>query len=368
MLVLAGPCHGKDLHGDDLRSLAQLPLADVGIRLEDVHWSAEQVLNPNDDDVALREAQWLSLQGADRVVRLWNAPAPFLNQHDDGALTLGRPLWGGPELPAEWARSLERLEGVLVPNQATWQAAAASGIAEDRLALLPPCIDTARFTPDGPRLDLQSGRSFNFVSVLDWSLECGWDVLIRAFVNAFQASDDAALNLFVRSARGRTQEQIQADVFQLLGLSNGQQRALPTIRLTLGVLEHQLPAINRAGQAYASLARVEATGRRTFEALATGLPVVSSACGALVEFLSERNAFAVGCRRVPAAQDGWSDALWSETEWAEPDLEQAQAMMRQLVEQYPAALERARQGRDDVASRFSPQAVGAILPKLARLS
>ena len=368
MLVLAGPCHDQGSHGDDLRSLANVSLADVGIRVEDVHWTAEQLLNPSDDDAALLETQWVSLQGAERVVRLWNAPPPFLNGKDDGPFTLGRPLWGGRELPAEWARSLEQLQGVLVPNRATWQAALEAGIVEDKLALLPTCIDTARFMPDGPREDLQSGRSFNFVSILDWSLECGWDVLIRAFVNAFQASDDVALNVFVRSSRGRTKEQIQADVFDLLGLSGGQHRALPLIRLTVGVLQHQLSAINRAGQAYANLSRVEATGRRTFEALATGLPVISSACGALVEFLNERNAFPVGCHRGAATEDGWSDAVWRDSEWDEPDLEQAQAMMRQIVEQYPSALERARHGRDEIASRFSPQAVGAILAKVTRLA
>lgn len=367
-LVLAGPSWEQGHYGDDLRSLAAIQMPDARIRLEDVHWSTEQLLSPSIEDERLRELHWTSLASAKRVVRIEDLPPPYLQPQAEGSARMARLLWGGNALPACWTETLRQFDVVLIPNNFTRQRAIEANLPEDRLLILPICVDPTRFTAEGPRLELGSGRTFNFVSILNWSAESGWDVLIRAFVNTFRADEDVALNLFVRSTCGRSQEQIQADVHGLLGLSNGQARSLPVIRMTLGITENQLPAIFRAGQAYASLPRVEPTARRVCEALSTGLPVLTTACGAHAELLNERNAFPVSCRRSAAATEGWSDSVWQAPEWFEPDIEHAQAAMRQAFEDHGSALATARAGRELVLHRFHPQAVAECLRNIASLS
>jgi hypothetical protein len=87
-------------------------------------------------------------------------------------------------LPEEWAAHLRQMDWVWVPTEFNRQTFAESGVPSERILVVPGALDTARYTLEagtqGPAEAQTDGR-FLFVSVFDWTLHKGWDVLLRTF-------------------------------------------------------------------------------------------------------------------------------------------------------------------------------------------
>src|SRR5437660_673599 len=73
-----------------------------------------------------------------------------------------------------------------------------AGVDPERLHRIPGGIDTDVYHPDVEPLTL-GGRGFRFLSVFDWSLRKGWDVLLRAYLEEFDADEDVTLLIKVFS-------------------------------------------------------------------------------------------------------------------------------------------------------------------------
>ena len=116
--------------------------------------------------------------------------------------------------------------------------------------------------------------------------------------------------------------------------------------------------------AYVSLHRAEGFGYTMAEAMLAGRPVVATAYSGNLEFMDESNSFLVGYDLVPIAPG--NDPYPAGSSWADPDLDEAAAAMRRIVEDPAGAATVGERARHDIARYHSPEArVPLVAARLA---
>jgi glycosyltransferase involved in cell wall biosynthesis len=128
----------------------------------------------------------------------------------------------------------------------------------------------------------------------------------------------------------------------------------------------QVDALTGLADCFVSLHRSEGFGFGMAEAMALGKPVIGTDYSGNTDFLTEATGFPVAYRLItvpPGAYPGYEDQVW-----AEPDLEQAAWLMRQVVAGNGGVAERSDAGRRYMAEHHSAAAVGTkVQNRLAQL-
>ena len=96
-----------------------------------------------------------------------------------------RPMWSAPS-----GRAPTR---VWVPSEYVRKGFVSAGMPEGILETVPLGFDPARFSPNGPSLDLPVHASCTFLFVGGTIWRKGIDLLLAAWAEAFQPGDDVAL-------------------------------------------------------------------------------------------------------------------------------------------------------------------------------
>jgi glycosyltransferase involved in cell wall biosynthesis len=106
--------------------------------------------------------------------------------------------------------------------------------------------------------------------------------------------------------------------------------------------------------AYVSLHRAEGFGYTMAEAMLAGRPVIATGYSGNLEFMDERNSFLVGhdLVAIPAGCDPYPAG----SVWAQPDLEEAAALMCRVVDDPAGTRAVAARARDDILRFHSPEA------------
>lgn len=106
-----------------------------------------------------------------------------------------------------------------------------------------------------------------------------------------------------------------------------------------------------------SLHRSEGFGLPVAEALARGIPVVVTRQGGILDFMDDRGGLLIdGVPAVPGPA-GSASGYHEWSGWVEPDIQSAAAAMRLVMNNYPAAVARARNGRERLGDYTAPNAV-----------
>jgi len=159
----------------------------------------------------------------------------------------------------------------------------AGGIAPGVVEVVPNGVDVDRFTPDGPRHELErrAGCVFLFVGGTIWRK--GIDVLLRAWEAAFSASDDVLLVVkdfgTATHYRGQTQQEHLRTLAERDGIA-------PVLYLDDELAPDELPALYRAADVLAAPYRGEGFCLPALEAMACGVPVIHTAAGPTGEFVA----------------------------------------------------------------------------------
>ncbi len=183
-----------------------------------------------------------------------------------------------------------------------------------------------------------------------------WAV-VEAFRRAFPVPTPAGPRLVLKSIN---HEFFPADRERLLYAIGGREDVI----LIEGYLPaEQRDAFIRSATAYVSLHRAEGYGLTLAEAMSVGTPTIATGWSGNMQFMTPENSFLVPSSLVDISPD--TPIYAGLGQWAEPDLDVAASLMRQILDEPGQAAQRADRARRDLeAHNASGHDVAFVLDRL----
>jgi hypothetical protein len=339
-VVWTGPAWAVGGMASDLRGMvsAAESVAPESLRLEELNWS--QVLPGRELLSSTRRQQisdsfWRPLAPGSSHVQVWEAALEYLRAYED-QVSVARISFGYQGPPPGLLQAASKLHRVWVPSQFHRDALREHGIADEKLRILPTCIEMPEI-----RSASADGGTFRFLSMVrlpDPDLE----TTVRAFTKEFRFDEPVSLVLVVRMPN-KSMDQLIEEIKALIPPEVIATGAIPPINLRAGPLsEDELSTLLGDCQAYFE-PRPSTWGRGAVEAMAYGRPVVGLRIGANAELLDDDNSFSVSSDLTPEAFG---------------------RLMRQAFSAPDETRRRGAEARAAVAAKHSPRAVGEQLRKL----
>jgi glycosyltransferase involved in cell wall biosynthesis len=234
--------------------------------------------------VEVTRAAWNEAPLADSIVGVAGQWPPRLEAPSAGPFVLYQP-WEFGETPAIWTDDIRRrVDEVWTPSESARRSYIRAGIAPGLVQVVPNGVDTERFTPRGEQWPLPTSKGTVFLYVGGIISRKGVDVLLKAYTEAFSSDDDVCL---VLKGFG-TGTYYRGKTFGAALSSSGRRPDAPEIvAIDEDVPYERLPSLYRAADVLVQPYRGEGFCLPALEALACGVPVVTTAGGPTDEFVSE---------------------------------------------------------------------------------
>ncbi len=368
-VVWSAPLLDPSGYADEARSFVLgLDRLGVPLRASDLNWSDRRAVLSPEEDCALG--------------RLLAAPAPpsgyVYVQHtfarsfqpDPAAVaSVGRTMFETDRIPEDWVAACNRMDEVWVPSDFNVETFRRSGVDARRIRKVPGAIDRGRYEQPGPAYPLPNRRGFNFLSVFDWSLRKGWDVLIRAYLEAFGPDDDVCLYLKIHSTYGKPDRELLDELQSYVREKLGKDPASTARIVVLGGIftDEQMLRLYRAVDAYVMPSRGEGWGRPLMDAMACGLPTIATAWGGNTEFMNPENSYLVDYELTDVPPEAVAEAPhFAGHRWAEPSATHTRALMRDVFDDREGARNRGARARAEVLARYDRPVIAALLAENLR--
>jgi glycosyltransferase involved in cell wall biosynthesis len=260
---------------------------------------------------------------------------------------IGVWAWETDRIPRSWVQGMALVDEIWVYSE--FVAGNLRAATDVPVSVLPPPVRApARFASQ--RLGVPDG--FLFLFVFDYSSTIqrkNPEGVIEAFARAFAPGEGPQLLIKTINA-----PLLPLDEEAVLWAARG--------RPDVHVIDRSLPAeevdaLMGACDCYVSLHRSEGLGLTMAEAMTLGKPVIATGYSGNVDFMNAENSFLVGHGMALVGPDCL--VYPADGEWAEPDLDQAAALMRRVYEDPTGAAEVGARAREQVGAQLSPQATGA---------
>jgi glycosyltransferase involved in cell wall biosynthesis len=277
------------------------------------------------------------------------------------AYTIGYWAWELARLPEEWHGAFAYYDEIWASSRFACEAfRAASG---KPVRLMPMAVAVPEIAAGMTRADFdlpeESYVFFYGFDLRSFVARKNPQAAIAAFRAAFPTGGEN-VRLLLKSLNGEAHPDKLAE---LRALAAGDPRILVRDQ-EFGPAEHA--RLVQLCDAYLSLHRAEGFGRGPAEAMLLGKPTIVTAYSGTADFCSEETALLVDCTLVPVQSGEYPG--WEGQEWAEPDIAQAAAHMRRLVDEPALGQRLGDQARARIMALYSPDVVGrAYAERLAEL-
>jgi glycosyltransferase involved in cell wall biosynthesis/SAM-dependent methyltransferase len=263
--------------------------------------------------------------------------------------TIGVWAWETDVVPASWDRAFGLVDEIWVYSSYIVELlshAAPVPVVRMPLPIVPP-------DPHGAELTIDVPDAFTFLFIFDFfsTLQRKNPLgLVEAFKRAFEPGEGP--HLLLKSFNG----DYKAD---RLGRLQRAAEGRPDITIVdRFVSEGERAALMARCDAYVSLHRAEGFGLTLGEAMALGKPVIGTGFSSNLDFMNAANSYLVDYEMTRVGPEG--ENYPAEGRWAEPDLDHAAKLMREVWENQDEARARGARAKREIAENFSVAAVGDL--------
>jgi glycosyltransferase involved in cell wall biosynthesis len=215
---------------------------------------------------------------------------PNFRRPPTGKLAVILP-WEYGGVPRVWIDQIQQnVDELWVPSSFVREVFVRHGVTADRVRVIPNGYDPRIFRPEGPILRPPGSRDFIFLFVGGAIRRKGIDLLLDAYMTAFEPSDKVTLVLLVSGSTGAYQHNSLLDRVRAATADPEQP---PTLAIYETVDDSILANLYRGAGAFVLPYRGEGFGMPLLEAMACGKPVIATAEGPAKEFCDGSNSYLV---------------------------------------------------------------------------
>ncbi|MFW5435439.1 glycosyltransferase family 4 protein [Paenibacillus apiarius] len=274
---------------------------------------------------------------------------------DAQRFTIGMTMFECNRLPFTWVRRCCSMDEIWVPSTFNRDTFIQSGVPAHKIRVMPYGIDPLMYSPARPPLPVPGRRGYAFLSVCSFDDRKGIDILLSAFFEEFSESEDVCLIIKTRASSepeiGRQQAYIDAIASQTPGRARSSVILLSAIH---SWTEEELAMLYNSADSYVLATRGEGWSMTVMEAMASGLPVITTRWSAHLDFVNDMNGYLIAVQRfVPSHQTN------SRLLWAVPDKHHLRQLMRHVYVHREEAAAKAELGRQTVSGQFTWEASAA---------
>lgn len=276
---------------------------------------------------------------------------PKLIPPDEGHWVLMQP-WEFGSLPKEWKEAvMAQVDEVWAYTTYGRDVYVQSGIPADRVHIIPLGVDCGRFTPSARPLGLRTKKRFKFLFVGGTIYRKGIDILLEAYTRAFTKADDVCLVIKDMGGdsfyRGQTAQEMIARFRSAAGAPEFEY-------IDRFLSEDELVRLYAACDCLVHPYRGEGFGLPLAEAMACGLPVITTGYGASLDFCSSETAYLIPARKCLLAEKRVGALPTVDYPWlAEPDRPALEELMKQVAAHPEEARTKGRAASEYIRSNFT---------------
>ncbi|MDQ8159144.1 MAG: glycosyltransferase [Gemmatimonadota bacterium] len=296
----------------------------------------------------------------------------FVPPHEESVYSIGRSMFETDSLPGHWVAGANALDELWVTGEFNAQTFRNAGVRVP-LHIIPGGIDSQLFHPDVTPYAVPGVRGTVFLSVFEWRLRKGWDVLMRAWADAFSPDDDVTLVIRaypIGNVDGRRNADILNErIDRYLADVCGRTRAdvAPIVLIGERVPARDLPALYRMAHSFVLPTRGEGWGRPFMESMACGVPVIATNWSAHLAFLNADNGLLIDVDGLVPA-DATEVPVYAGQQWAQPSASHLSTLFRRVHADRAEARALGARARHDMVTEWPWSRVGtAINARLAKI-
>lgn len=355
-IIWRGPVRNTSGYAAEARLfLKHLPQEGILTRLVDFSGDTPNISTSEE------EVLWSALERLpvdDRAPLIQSVPAHLLSVGHRG-LNIARTLFETDRLPHNWMPILADLDAVLVASPFNVRTFADAGVRADKLFVVPGPIDVARFVPGPNHL---KGSAFRFISVFDWSLRKGWDLLLEAWFKAFTKYDPVSLAIKLTNiiSQDTNRELNQFIASRKIRIEKG----APIQLIAENWSDEKLITFYQSANAFVLPTRGEGWGRPILEAMACNLPVIATNWSAPAHYLTEQNSLPIRVKGLSPVPKKFGPQAYQGHQWAEPDLDHLVHQLRTCASSHTLKLTGVRETALQYSSEHCAHMLSTVLKQL----
>ncbi len=250
------------------------------------------------------------------------------------AINVLRTTFETDRIPEFWLPHLDQFDEVWVISKHNQEAFIRSGVAPEKIRRLPSILDIDVYNPVGATIELpiELRDRFVFLSVFDWQLRKGWDLLLKAYCQTFSAADNVGLLLKISRANGRSLESVKDQANEvLIMIQQSLSERTDIVFLDEEYSTQQMAMLYRSVDAFVLPSRGEGWGRPYMEAMASGLPTIGTRASGNIDFMNDENSLLVSASLLDVPEEAVSEIpVYQGHKWFEPNLNELSSCMLQV--------------------------------------
>jgi GT2 family glycosyltransferase/Tfp pilus assembly protein PilF len=283
-------------------------------------------------------AREVSASSSSAAVTVRHAWPPRWQRPASGKLAVIQP-WEFGSLPQDWVNHERDADEFWVPSNYVRDVYIASGIAAQKVVVVPNGVDTKKFHPQVPPMKLATKKTFKFLFVGGTIGRKGPDLLLQAYLKNFTSTDDVCL--VIKDFGGKSVYAGQTFEKQI-SAAQSIPNAPEILYLNEEILPDALPGLYTACHCFVLPYRGEGFGLPVLEAMACGLPVMVTAGGATDDFVRDEFGWRIAASHKIFGREVSGMKLSGDGWLLEPDLAALGQAMREAFTNPDKCRERGR--------------------------
>lgn len=276
---------------------------------------------------------------------------PSYLKKDPNHISIGLTMFECNRLPSDWKDKCNQMDEIWIPSKFSYKSFMDSGVDPHKLKVMPLGVDTDIYRHGAPPLQIDGKRSFAFLTMSSsgWDARKGYDVLLRAFVEEFREEEDVCLIIKIRASSQEEVLQQQNNVNQMVNQICGKKRESIIFVSTLEDWnEEKIAQLYNSVNCYVLPTRGEGWNMTVMEAMAVGLPVITTNWSAHLDFINDLNGYLIDVKEFQKLH-AWNTELL----WAEPNKDHLRSLMRHVYTNQNEAVMKGQLAKETVVNNYT---------------